>query len=712
MIRARPDLVLITGDVFDEPDPPAGAVAILLRGVRTLLRGLPRTPVLVAAGPRDTPLRLGGSGPLAVLESLPRVEVAAGSPRAVVMREAGIRVLLVPSSALRDPPHPRLAPDPGSRWNVLALVAGSDGGAGALEIDPGVWDWVAVGGRHRMGSPAPRALAPGSVERVGPDPWKEAAGEPGFVVVDLASGAVARHPIRGRPVVEVAAIARGRQTMPRVNARIRAAVEAVPGGVDGKRLRLRVHGITPAERGELDGAFLAVLRRRTAEFQLQLRESEDSVELSPWFPGSRGLSALLGGTEREREALLSRWRRSGPDGLPAPPEPGDRPELPADLLIWRGLGPEDPGAFLGAASLLLSELRGEEMAALEGSGRLREGAGNDGSSVGGVSVSGGTPSEEEGAPELAAVEARLLATRADSVEVDGEVEARTVEWLRERQDAETQLMGLRERARELRDRIRAMEAAGGEGPCPVCGRPLEEQHPQVMEAFREEWEGLVQDGRWWRSRREQLEAKPEALRALEIEGMRLHAELESLAERAEALRHGGGKGAPGSTPPLRPVLPARAALLGRASDLVNRITGGRVAGLMDDAGELRMVMDGQVLGLEAGSEVALARLGLHLALVELALEAGSPPRLLRVGGGIGGLDPGDGVRAMEVLRHLSRRLPGVVVNAPEATVGRTVDRVDALVEYRPGIGSPAGPRLVRRPGGRARVRWAVSDPRG
>ena len=111
-----------------------------------------------------------------------------------------------------------------------------------------------------------------------------------------------------------------------------------------------------------------------------------------------------------------------------------------------------------------------------------------------------------------------------------------MDWHRERQDAETTLTAYRDRARELRSRIRQMESAGPEAPCPTCGRVLESHYDEVLTELRDDWESVVQDGGWWRSRWEQLEPKPVHLQELERWSFQLHAALEAGSERVELLR--------------------------------------------------------------------------------------------------------------------------------------------------------------------------------
>lgn len=111
-----------------------------------------------------------------------------------------------------------------------------------------------------------------------------------------------------------------------------------------------------------------------------------------------------------------------------------------------------------------------------------------------------------------------------------------MEWHRERQDAETHLRAYRDRARELKSRLDVLERSGREAPCPTCGRHLDEQYQKVLEVLRDEWDSVVQDGKWWRRRSDQLAPMPEALREVESRAIRMHAEVEALAERVEMAR--------------------------------------------------------------------------------------------------------------------------------------------------------------------------------
>lgn len=124
--------------------------------------------------------------------------------------------------------------------------------------------------------------------------------------------------------------------------------------------------------------------------------------------------------------------------------------------------------------------------------------------------------KRESAPELE----KRFADELDKIvaergEVARELEEKKNAWLADRQDAFTKLQNYRERGRELKEQIENIERLGAQGPCPTCGRPLGEDFERHLEELNDQWISLVQDGKWWASRYDQLEGKPEEIAALE-----------------------------------------------------------------------------------------------------------------------------------------------------------------------------------------------------
>jgi exonuclease SbcC len=139
----------------------------------------------------------------------------------------------------------------------------------------------------------------------------------------------------------------------------------------------------------------------------------------------------------------------------------------------------------------------------------------------------------ESAPELEkkfSAELKVLREERDSVAVT--LDEKKSAWLADKQDAFTKLTGYRDRAAELKGQIAEIERLGPEGTCPTCGRPVGKDYERLLEELRDQWTLLVQDGKWWAKRHEQLEARPEEVVELETRLPQLN---EAVDDRAHKL---------------------------------------------------------------------------------------------------------------------------------------------------------------------------------
>ncbi len=787
LVRLAPQVVVVAGDVFDRPDPPAGALVTLARSLELLRSSLPETIVLMVAGPRDTPRRPGDPGALAVLDTFPNVQATADLHRSVLLDRLDMHASLVPYRVVvRDPafiaePHLR------ARWNLLVLHAreGRAGSTGVF-VDPADWDYVALGGEHRRRKVADRIQYSGSLERVALDPWDEATDEKGFLVFDLELGQAEFHAIPGRPVVALAPIKVAPEAPDRLRRRVDEVTREVPGGINGKIVRLRLEGVDPQHLLYLQGEQLHSLRERALHLAVEAGR-EPRVPTESWLPSEA--PRFL------RDALVAELAR---DGLADPPtrelvgvlvpDPSAPPAVPgpvgvleavdglipglgrvstsispgltaiiggggrsrravAGLLadvagvgegpvarLWAGWGGETLDGALHQALEAVAEGRGMSVvtAALE---RARDmGAPEPPPTANGRATTNGAVrvDVELVAAEFRAAEREMRALRADVAEVDGDLEVATMDWHRERQDAETTLNAYRDRARELRARIRQMEAAGPTAPCPTCGRVLESHYDEVLTELRDEWEAIVQDGSWWRRRTEQLEPKPAHLQEREQRSLRLHAALEATSERVELLRARLDELA-GSPTPRRAaslegslgsvtsallrirearLVRAREVLLARASRYVGRISGGRilavtwaddVALLQGDAGPLTPLSE---------EDLAAGRVALRLAGASLVGGGGPALASLVVEEPFDRLDPEAALRTLVLLRTLLREIPRIIVITRGDAVDARPELFDAVLELRDNVeGRPAALRPVPAGAGRVVFRAPALAPR-
>jgi len=786
VVKLAPDVVVVAGDVFDRPDPPASAVVALARGLETLRVSLPEAPVLLVAGPRDTSRRPADPGALAVLDTFPNVEAATGLTRSILIDRLSLHACLVPYRAVTRRPPAVPDPDPRMRWNLLVLHAEvTPAGHGGLVIDRGEWDYVALGGEHRRRTVAERVRYPGSLERVALDPWKEAADEKGFLVVDLGRGRVSFHAVPGRPVVALAPVKVVPPEPARLRRRVREVVSEVPGGIADKIVRFRLQGAAPGDLLALQGEPMRELRGEALHVAVEAGK-DVHAPAAAWRP-SDAPSLLRAAVRAELErdgaagdeaiALLEDLIPDAPppsrDGGSAP-EPAAAPHGALDALdgVLPGLGrvstsiPPGLTAILGGggrARRAVAELflaagatgpagavsrwwGGELVETLDGAFRSSVDAVAESRGLGLIDgalerlgaraapvvepPAGGVRRMAQGAirvdPEQVAAEFRtaqreLLASRADVTEIDGDLEVATMDWHRERQDAETTLHAYRDRARELRSRIRRMEAAGAGAPCPTCGRALAAHYDTVLADLRDQYESVVQDGSWWRSRWEQLEPKPDHLQELERRSLTLHAALEAGSERVELLRarlrelEGRSEvpetvleGPQGSI--VTSLMRVRAARLARVSDLlldrgsrfVSRISGSRILAFTLDEGTVHLQGSEGVLTPLSEEDLAAGRIALRLATASLVAARGAIVASLPIEQPFDRLDEEARIRALVLTKSLLPEIPRIVLFSRGDAVDARPELFDYVLEVRDEE-FLSGPVLRPAPSGPGRI---------
>ncbi len=138
----------------------------------------------------------------------------------------------------------------------------------------------------------------------------------------------------------------------------------------------------------------------------------------------------------------------------------------------------------------------------------------------------------ESAPKLEAETGGLLDEKREELEsVDGQLEARRTEWVRDRQEAETKRDALRNQYAELKQQRDRLEAAGEEGACPTCARPLAGSLRPVLELLDGQIETVRVDGQYYKGRLEQLLQMPDDVKALDERRRALFAEVGTLERR-------------------------------------------------------------------------------------------------------------------------------------------------------------------------------------
>jgi hypothetical protein len=143
------------------------------------------------------------------------------------------------------------------------------------------------------------------------------AGVPGKGIIehDLATGVHTFHPIAPtREFVDLPVVSARGLTTEEVNERIRAVVDALPGGIDDKVVRLVVRDMPRHITRQLDHKQLREYRRRALHFHLDTRRPEIIRSMGHGAPGRRPsladfvrdkLRERIVGSDIDRDALVA-----------------------------------------------------------------------------------------------------------------------------------------------------------------------------------------------------------------------------------------------------------------------------------------------------------------------------------------------------------------------------------------------------------------------
>src|SRR6185437_5022133 len=120
VIAARPEIVVVAGDLFHTVRPTNAAIVFAFRQFQRLREALPESPIVLIAGNHDTP-RSSETGSILRLFTELGVTVATDEPRRVVYPALDLSVLAVPHQALVGGTRPALRPDGTEAYRVLVL---------------------------------------------------------------------------------------------------------------------------------------------------------------------------------------------------------------------------------------------------------------------------------------------------------------------------------------------------------------------------------------------------------------------------------------------------------------------------------------------------------------------------------------------------------------------------------------------------------------
>lgn len=310
VVAARPDLILVAGDLFHSVRPTNAAILDSFNQFRRLREALPETPIVIVGGNHDTPRSVETGVILKLFEALPHVVAVPQEPRAVRFERWDLSVLCVPYAATVTR-RPKLVPQDDAAHQVLMLhgrLAGLLPGdewwydhAGPpiepQELNAERWDYVALGHYHVAHQVRENAWYAGATEYVSPNPWGELRdeeaegrrGQKGWLLVELGGRAkVQFRPIPLlRRVIDLEPIEGAGASAEQLNALICERASAVPGGIDDQVVRQLVWNVPRYVARDLDHARIREYKARALHFHLDLRRPPPRRETGAGAPGAR-----------------------------------------------------------------------------------------------------------------------------------------------------------------------------------------------------------------------------------------------------------------------------------------------------------------------------------------------------------------------------------------------------------------------------------------
>ncbi|MCS6831455.1 MAG: metallophosphoesterase [Armatimonadota bacterium] len=331
--EASPDLVLITGDLFDKKVPSIWSLRRAFRVLRTVQEARAGKPLILLGGNHDTPRTRESSAVFPLFEEIPGIKAIYGMPEEVQLPELNASVMCVPAASAARLVEENLQPEPNPRFrfNLLA-IHGVLQGLFTHDYTPFFlplsrvlderWDYIALGDYHDFRRVSRNAAYAGATEFTTTNIWSENR-EKGWVWVELEKG---KHPTIRHRVVPTRRVV----SLPEIDASQcdstdeavekvleEAALEAIAGAL----VRVRLLNLPYAERAR---AQRAIVERMADAFHVQV-DFRAVLRTAPSAEGQQAQAEVA-------QPIEDRWRQF---------VEARREELPAGIsveeVISRGL---------------------------------------------------------------------------------------------------------------------------------------------------------------------------------------------------------------------------------------------------------------------------------------------------------------------------------------------------------------------------------------
>lgn len=311
VITAKPDVVLIAGDLFNSVRPSNPAILEAFNQFQRLSTGLPDVPIVVLAGNHDAPRSIETGTILRLLAAIPGVHVVVEQMQDLEFPDLDLTLTCVPHEAWKRGARPTVVPRGKARWHVcmthseLAGMIPRDASAvmyGGVIVEPSElhldrWSYVALGHYHVAHRVAENAWYAGALDYVSTNPWGELKdearegreGAKGWLLVELGTApSVTFQPVPlARRVIDLPVIQGDGLDAKEIDERIARAVTHVEGGIDDQIVRQVAYDIPRPVGRDLNYSQIREFKARALHYHLDLRRPQPQREIGTGAPGVR-----------------------------------------------------------------------------------------------------------------------------------------------------------------------------------------------------------------------------------------------------------------------------------------------------------------------------------------------------------------------------------------------------------------------------------------
>jgi exonuclease SbcD len=257
LLEMQPDAIVIAGDIFHTCRPTNTTVAFAQKEFFRLAQlGV---PIIVTSGNHDQPRTVETGDPVQLLSGIPNVVYLPHTGATWVWEEGKAEFVAFPYGLADD----RYIEDP-RNLNRVAVVHGDPPSPEMVKR----FDLILMGHYHIMDRPLPNAFYCGSLERVSSNVWIEESPK-GFLIHDTTGNPTEFVTVPTRPMHDLPRIFAAQSlTSEELASEILVRVDAVPGGIEGKIVRLVIEDCPAALLRALPHEVLRECRARALHFQL------------------------------------------------------------------------------------------------------------------------------------------------------------------------------------------------------------------------------------------------------------------------------------------------------------------------------------------------------------------------------------------------------------------------------------------------------------